>query len=280
LIRIPSAVRESISRTRLVAFAATLAGIALFPLSARADSLSEHAIASLSAVLSTAIGPETSTAISSESEAGSNFEVKLGWRNTYPSGGTFVTARIARRAGLFPEQESLVGGGLGSIFVPGDESREQYQLVQEFDDPSSGVERLEASIGTSIWHGTAPYRTRYASIDYYAGSIGRFGYDGYSRQFDLCASYVQTTSGHLMEISPTYAFPLASGGRTSAWASLTLDTPIGSTPERYAGVTMGITHQAGERVGLALSLTRYWARDQIGAYSRRLELSTGVRYTW
>lgn len=280
MIKIGAAVRDLISRNRRIAFAAAFASVTFSPLPSLADASSDHAIASLSTVLSTAIGPETSAAVSSEAEAGSNLEVKLGWRNTYPSGGTFLTGLVARRAGLFPERESLVGGGLGSVFVPGDESREQYQLTQEFDNPASGVERFEASIGTSIWHGTTPYRTRYVSIDYYAGSVGRFGYDGRSRQFDVVASYMQTTFGHLFEVSPTYTLPLDTRGRTSGWASLTLDVPVGQTSERYAGVALGVTRQASRRIELALSLTRYWARDEVGAYSRRLELSTGVRFKW
>lgn len=263
-----------------MALAAALGSIAFVPIAAPADALSEHLIASLSAVVSTAIGPEASQGVSSEAEAGSNFEVKLGWRNTYPAGGTFVTGLVARRAGLFPEQESLVGGGLGSVFVPGDESREQYQLVQEFDNPASGVERFETSVGTGIWHGSTPYRTRYVSVDYYAGSVSRFGHNGPSRRFDVYAGYMQTTAGHLFEISPTYALPLDARGRTSGWTSVTVDAPIGSTSERYAGVAAGVTHQVNDRIGLALSLTRFWARDEAGAYSRRLELSTGARFTW
>ena len=257
-----------------------LLSLLLLPLPAAADALSDHLFASFSTVVSAALGPDATGPLSSEAEASTNFEVKAGWENLYPSGGTFVTALAARRSGLFPERGNLTGGGLGSILVPGDDSHERYQLIQEFDNPSNGIERFEAAIGTSFWHGTAPYRTHYVAVDYYAGTLSRFGFDGRSRRFDVYASYLQTSLGHLVEISPTYTLPLDSTGRTAGWASLTLDAPIGGTLERYAGVDLGVTRQLSRRASLALSATRYWAHDQTGSYSQRFELSAGARVKW
>ncbi|HYL27177.1 MAG TPA: hypothetical protein VEW74_05030 [Candidatus Nitrosotalea sp.] len=269
-------------RLRSIRAAATAAtalfiGALSLPLPAAAGTFSDHFYASLAALMSAAVGADASTPVLSEAEAASNFEVTAGWRNLYPSGGTFVTALAARRGGLFPEQGGLSGGGLGSVFVPGDESRERYQLIQEFDDPKTGVERFEAAIGTSLWHGTTPYRTHYVSVDYYAGSVSRFGYDGHARRFDLYTSYLQTNFGHLLEVSPTYSLPIDTRGRTTAWASLTIDAPLGNTVERYAGIAAGLTRQASRRVNLAFSATRYWARDENGAFSRRFEISAGAR---
>jgi len=275
-----AAVRVFTLPSRRVFFGVALLGLLSLPLPAGADALSDHLFASFSAVMSATLGPDALGPLASEAEASTNLEVRAGWRNLYPSGGTFITALAARRSGLFPERGNLTGGGLGSILVPGDDSHERYQLIQEFDNPGSGVERFEAAIGTSSWHGTTPYRTHYVAVDYYAGSISRFGFDGRSRRFDLYASYLQTSFGHLVEISPTYSLPLDSHGRTAGWASLTLDAPIGRTPERYAGVDLGVMRQLSRRASLAISTTRYWARDETGIYSQHFELSAGARVKW
>src|SRR5690242_8326880 len=98
---------------------AALFGALLPPLPAVGDSAADHVYASVSAVFATALGADSSAPTINESEAASNLEVTAGLKNVYPSGGTYLTALIARRSGLFPEQGSLSGGGLGSVFVPG-----------------------------------------------------------------------------------------------------------------------------------------------------------------
>lgn len=263
---------------RRILFSAVFFWMPLLPLPAVAEG--DHLYASISAVFAAALGADSAPPIASESEAASNLEVIAGLKNVYPSGGTYITALAARRTGLFPEQGSLAGGGLGSVFVPGNESRERYQIVQEFDNPSTDVERFEATLGTSYWHGSSPYRTRYVSLDYYAGSIAHFGYEGPARRFDVSTSYIQTTVGHLFEVSPTYSLPLDRRGRTNGWVSFTYDAPIGNTPERYAGFVAGATRQLSRRMNLAMAATRYWSRDDAGSYSQRYELSLGAKFKW
>ncbi|HEU5481017.1 MAG TPA: hypothetical protein VFU90_14320 [Candidatus Tumulicola sp.] len=271
------AAREFRSLGRLLVAAACAA--AVFPLPAVADGTPAHTFASVSATMSTTVGSDVYAATSQESEAWSNLEVTAGWRNLYPSGGTYFTVQAARHIGLFPERASLYGGALGAL-VPGDDSHERFQIVQEFDDPKTGVERFEASAGMISWHGSTPYHERYVALDYFAGAVSRFGFDGPVRRFDVYTSYAQTLDGHVVEVSPTYSLPLGDRGRTSGWLSLTGDVPIGATVERYASVGAGVTRQVSRRLELAASATRYWSRDEVGAYDRRLVFSAGARLRW
>lgn len=222
---------------KVLAIATLLAAPALSS-PARADSLSDHAFANVAA--SPSFEPDTPSR-----------GLSAGWRNVYTDGGTFVTATQVR----------------------GQAGYEKYRLIQEFDNPQTGVERFEAAVAMNVRSGPFGNRQTSVAFDYFAGSVAHFGFDGPVRRFDLYARYAQTPWGHFLEMSPTYTVPIDARGRTAAWISLTLDGPLGTTLQRYGDVAAGLTRQAGPRLRLALSATQLRSRDGTGYLRGQLDLN-------
>jgi hypothetical protein len=244
--------------------AATLLATPAMVFPARADSLSDHAFAN--AASATLLEPDSQV----------NLDLSAGWRNVYPSGGTFFTATTAR-GDKFPQIGRLAGGSAGALLLPDDAGRERYRLIQEFDNPNTGIERFEATISLNTRSGAMPTSETSVAVDYFAGSIAHFGFEGPARRFDLYASYTQTLAGHLLEISPTYSLPLDARGRTMAWVSVTLDGPIGVTAERYGDISIGLSRQAGPRLRLGVSARQLGSRNDAGFARREFDLNLLAR---